>query len=135
MGLILNRCPICKTPSYLVVRVELYLHCRMYHLKLSSGFNAIFFHSSKSTWCCDGQFMARPIISGSPITFHLSLVTVVPVNYVSFSFINVLMKCCWHNPQVRERCRKEWTMFQGRMAEAEKAYFKEMGITFNSTNR
>lgn len=36
---------------------------------------------------------------------------------------------------VRERCRKEWTMFQGRMAEAEKAYLKETGIPFNSTNR
>lgn len=26
-------------------------------------------------------------------------------------------------------------MFQGRMAEAEKAYLKETGIPFNSTNR
>ncbi|KAL5997396.1 hypothetical protein ACLOJK_008326 [Asimina triloba] len=29
---------------------------------------------------------------------------------------------------VRERCRKEWTIFQGRMANAEKAYFKEIGL-------
>ncbi|KAF3431187.1 hypothetical protein FNV43_RR25917 [Rhamnella rubrinervis] len=29
---------------------------------------------------------------------------------------------------VRERCRKEWTMFQSRMANAENAYFKSMGI-------
>nr|DAD34430.1 TPA_asm: hypothetical protein HUJ06_005070 [Nelumbo nucifera] len=28
---------------------------------------------------------------------------------------------------VRERCRKEWTMFQGRVANAEKAYYKEIG--------
>nr|CAB3459912.1 unnamed protein product [Digitaria exilis] len=31
--------------------------------------------------------------------------------------------------QVRARCRKEWGMFQTRMAEAEKAYYKMMGIT------
>ncbi|KAJ0969103.1 hypothetical protein J5N97_021980 [Dioscorea zingiberensis] len=30
---------------------------------------------------------------------------------------------------VRERCRKEWGMFQARMSEAEKAYYKEKGIT------
>ncbi|XP_022151879.1 uncharacterized protein LOC111019745 [Momordica charantia] len=29
---------------------------------------------------------------------------------------------------VRERCRKEWTMFQSRMANAENAYFKSLGI-------
>ncbi|XP_010906955.1 uncharacterized protein [Elaeis guineensis] len=29
---------------------------------------------------------------------------------------------------VRERCRKEWGMFQNRMADAEKAYYKEKGI-------
>ncbi|KAL6136220.1 hypothetical protein ACLB2K_061521 [Fragaria x ananassa] len=37
---------------------------------------------------------------------------------------------------VRERCRREWTMFQARMAGAEKAYFEEMGIDPpNSTAR
>ncbi|XP_062151487.1 uncharacterized protein LOC133859919 isoform X2 [Alnus glutinosa] len=37
---------------------------------------------------------------------------------------------------VRERCRKEWTMFQGRMVNAEKAYFEAMGIDPpNSTAR
>ncbi|KAK9117316.1 hypothetical protein Sjap_016263 [Stephania japonica] len=36
---------------------------------------------------------------------------------------------------VRERCKKEWTMFQGRMAAAEK-YYKELGIDPpNSTTR
>ncbi|KAG0462597.1 hypothetical protein HPP92_021073 [Vanilla planifolia] len=30
---------------------------------------------------------------------------------------------------VRERCRKEWGMFQTRLADAEKAYYKKMGIT------
>ncbi|XWS30416.1 hypothetical protein CRYUN_Cryun24cG0115800 [Craigia yunnanensis] len=29
---------------------------------------------------------------------------------------------------VRERCRKEWTMFQDRMTNAEKAYFEAMGM-------
>ncbi|KAG2708126.1 hypothetical protein I3760_05G177100 [Carya illinoinensis] len=29
---------------------------------------------------------------------------------------------------VRERCRKEWTMFQSRMTKAEHTYFKDMGI-------
>ena len=38
--------------------------------------------------------------------------------------------------QVRERCRREWTMFQERMATAEKAYFESMGIDPpNSTAR
>ncbi|XP_048230182.1 uncharacterized protein LOC8279099 isoform X1 [Ricinus communis] len=37
---------------------------------------------------------------------------------------------------VRERCRKEWTMFQDRMTNAEKAYFEAMGIhPPNSTTR
>ena len=31
--------------------------------------------------------------------------------------------------QVRERCRKEWGLFQTRMAEAEKAYYEMMGVT------
>ncbi|KAJ8504106.1 hypothetical protein OPV22_004992 [Ensete ventricosum] len=30
---------------------------------------------------------------------------------------------------VRQRCRKEWGMFQARMSDAEKAYFRAMGIT------
>ncbi|KAK7379507.1 hypothetical protein VNO80_04969 [Phaseolus coccineus] len=35
---------------------------------------------------------------------------------------------------VRERCRKEWTMFQTRLASAEDAYYKSIGIdTSNST--
>ncbi|KAK9108230.1 hypothetical protein Syun_024241 [Stephania yunnanensis] len=37
---------------------------------------------------------------------------------------------------VRERCKKEWTMFQGRMAAAEKKYYRELGIDPpNSTTR
>ncbi|KAK9272167.1 hypothetical protein L1049_002538 [Liquidambar formosana] len=37
---------------------------------------------------------------------------------------------------VRQRCRKEWTMFQDRIATAEKAYFEAMGIDPpNSTAR
>ncbi|XP_024029497.1 uncharacterized protein LOC21403478 [Morus notabilis] len=37
---------------------------------------------------------------------------------------------------VRERCRREWTMFQDRMTSAEKAYFEAMGIDPpNSTAR
>jgi hypothetical protein len=31
--------------------------------------------------------------------------------------------------QVRERCRKEWGIFQTRMAEAEKMYYEMMGVT------
>ncbi|ONK79891.1 uncharacterized protein A4U43_C01F11460 [Asparagus officinalis] len=34
---------------------------------------------------------------------------------------------------VRDRCRKEWTMFQDRMSDAEKAYYKLMGITAPNT--
>jgi hypothetical protein len=30
---------------------------------------------------------------------------------------------------VRERCRKEWGMFQTRIAEADKAYYEMMGVT------
>ncbi|PIA30275.1 hypothetical protein AQUCO_05600003v1 [Aquilegia coerulea] len=37
---------------------------------------------------------------------------------------------------VRERCRKEWTMFQDRVDNAEKAYYKGIGIELpNSLNR
>ncbi|KAF3791300.1 hypothetical protein EJ110_NYTH14569 [Nymphaea thermarum] len=35
-------------------------------------------------------------------------------------------KAAWEG--VRERCRSEWTMFQGRMAEAERDYFTAMGL-------
>ncbi|CAA2938969.1 uncharacterized protein LOC111406312 [Olea europaea subsp. europaea] len=35
-------------------------------------------------------------------------------------------KAPWHG--VRERCRQEWKMFQTRMADAEKSYYKAMGI-------
>jgi len=35
----------------------------------------------------------------------------------------------WILVQVRERCNKEWGMFRGRMAEAEKKYYESMGIT------
>ncbi|XP_044492023.1 uncharacterized protein LOC123215834 [Mangifera indica] len=34
---------------------------------------------------------------------------------------------------VRERCRKEWTMFQSRMTKAEKTYFEAMGIDPNNS--
>ncbi|KAK7387538.1 hypothetical protein VNO78_28418 [Psophocarpus tetragonolobus] len=34
---------------------------------------------------------------------------------------------------VRERCRKEWTMFQGRLASAENAYYKSMGIDVSNS--
>ncbi|KAF9603260.1 hypothetical protein IFM89_034593 [Coptis chinensis] len=30
--------------------------------------------------------------------------------------------------QVRDRCKKEWTMFQGRMTNAEKKYYNDLGI-------
>ena len=30
---------------------------------------------------------------------------------------------------VRERCRKEWGIFQTRIAEADKAYYEMMGVT------
>ncbi|RRT82107.1 hypothetical protein B296_00001043 [Ensete ventricosum] len=50
-------------------------------------------------------------------------------------------RCVWHMIQVRvvhpfcfmpcavrERCRKEWAMFQTRLSDAEKAYYLSMGI-------
>ena len=44
----------------------------------------------------------------------------------------LIPQCPLH--QVRERCKKEWTMFQDRMANAETAYFQAMGIDLpNST--
>jgi len=42
--------------------------------------------------------------------------------------------CPWCWWQVRERCKKEWTMFQSRLANAEDAYYKAVGVDiFNST--
>ncbi|GMH06797.1 hypothetical protein Nepgr_008637 [Nepenthes gracilis] len=35
---------------------------------------------------------------------------------------------------VRERCRREWTMFQGRMAKAEEAYYESVGMEYNAQN-
>ncbi|XP_074296028.1 uncharacterized protein LOC141623776 [Silene latifolia] len=36
---------------------------------------------------------------------------------------------------VRERCRREWTTFQDRMANAEQAYFESLGFSINNTAR
>lgn len=44
-----------------------------------------------------------------------------------FGLIPLLMTTI-HYIQVRERCRKEWTMFQTRLTNAEKAYYRELGI-------
>jgi len=39
---------------------------------------------------------------------------------------------CWS--QVRERCRKEWTMFQTRLTSAENAYFRAAGLDPSNSN-
>ncbi|KMS96996.1 hypothetical protein BVRB_7g179450, partial [Beta vulgaris subsp. vulgaris] len=36
---------------------------------------------------------------------------------------------------VKERCRREWTMFQDRVAVAEKDYYESLGFTINNTAR
>ncbi|GAB4848061.1 hypothetical protein Ancab_002723 [Ancistrocladus abbreviatus] len=36
---------------------------------------------------------------------------------------------------VRERCRKEWMIFQDRITDAEKAYYESLGIRYNNTFR
>jgi len=35
---------------------------------------------------------------------------------------------------VRDRCKKEWTMFQSRMANAEKDYFKSLQVEGSSNS-
>lgn len=39
---------------------------------------------------------------------------------------------CWC--QVKERCRKEWTMFQNRLASAERTYFRTAGLDPPNSN-
>ncbi|BAT89865.1 hypothetical protein VIGAN_06098000, partial [Vigna angularis var. angularis] len=50
------------------------------------------------------------------------------------SNIHVDESCPWCWWQVRERCKKEWKMFQSRLANVEYAYYKAMRVNmFNST--
>lgn len=48
-------------------------------------------------------------------------------SYRRWSMKNMTRITCF--AQVRERCRKEWGLFQTRLAEAEKAYYISKGIT------
>lgn len=55
-------------------------------------------------------------------------------NTLTTKYACMLMNHAWCWWQVRERCKREWTMFQSRLANAEDAYYKAVGVDmFNST--
>lgn len=55
-------------------------------------------------------------------------------NTFTTKYACMLMNHAWCWWQVRERCKREWTMFQSRLANAEDAYYKAVGVDmFNST--
>lgn len=65
----------------------------------------------------------------------VAILLVVPLS-LKISFISKTVTVLHRSLQVRERCRKEWTMFQERMASAERAYYASLGIDPpNSTAR
>ncbi|KAJ8649087.1 hypothetical protein MRB53_002110 [Persea americana] len=104
---------------------------------------------SRDAWRCVWHMIQNDLVHGWGLDFALrrcvepahEKIGVVDAQWIVHQVVPSLGnqgntengKAPWEG--VRERCRKEWTMFQGRMAEAEKAYLKETGIHFNSTNR
>ncbi|XP_058101944.1 uncharacterized protein LOC131246093 isoform X2 [Magnolia sinica] len=105
---------------------------------------------SRDAWRCVWHMIQNDLVHGWGLDFALrrcvepahEKIGVVDAQWIVHQVVPSLGnqgqaangKAPWEG--VRDRCRKEWTIFQGRMADAEKAYFKEMGITPpNSTAR
>lgn len=61
--------------------------------------------------------MSKTSLRQNSITLSLAYLLTV---YTEFTYLH----------QVRERCKKEWAIFDDRMANAERAYFQAMGKTF-----
>ncbi|XP_077229734.1 uncharacterized protein LOC143862548 [Tasmannia lanceolata] len=105
---------------------------------------------SRDAWRCVWHMIQNDLVHGWGLDFALrrcvepahEKIGVVDAQWIVHQVVPSLGnqgqadngKAPWEG--VRERCRKEWSIFQGRMKDAENAYFKEMGIVPpNSTAR
>ncbi|KAK2968119.1 hypothetical protein RJ640_028024 [Escallonia rubra] len=105
---------------------------------------------SRDAWRCVWHMIQNDLVHGWGLDFALrkcvepahEKIGVVDAQWIVHQTVPTLGnqgqteggKPAWHG--VRERCRREWTMFQDRMVVAERAYFKAVGIDPpNSTKR
>ncbi|CAN6727118.1 unnamed protein product [Malus baccata var. baccata] len=102
---------------------------------------------SRSAWRCVWHMIQNDLVHGWGLDFALrkcvepahEKIGVVDSQWIVHQTVPSLGsqgesqngKAPWQG--VRERCRKEWTMFQMRVANAENAYFKAIGDPSNST--
>ncbi|KAK8933378.1 hypothetical protein KSP39_PZI015687 [Platanthera zijinensis] len=98
---------------------------------------------SRSAWRCVWHMIQNDLVHGWGLDFALrkcvepahEKIGVVDSQWIVHKVVPSLGnqgqsengKAPWEG--VRERCRKEWGMFQTRLADAEKAYYQKMGIT------
>ncbi|KAA8533215.1 hypothetical protein F0562_033252 [Nyssa sinensis] len=97
---------------------------------------------SRDAWRCAWHMIQNDLVHGWGLDFALrkcvepahEKIGVVDAQWIVHQSVPSLGnqgqaqdgKAPWQG--VRERCRREWTMFQGRVANAEKDYYKAMGI-------
>lgn len=97
---------------------------------------------SREAWRCVWHLIQNDLVHGWGLDFALQKcvepphekIGVVDAQWIVHQSIPSLGnqgqadngKAPWQG--VRERCRREWTMFQARLTNAEKAYYKELGI-------
>ncbi|TYG62962.1 hypothetical protein ES288_D07G273800v1 [Gossypium darwinii] len=86
---------------------------------------------SRNAWRCVWHMIQNDLVHGWGLDFYLrrcvetphEKIGVVDAQWIVHQGIPSLRN------QVRERCKKEWSMFQNRMTDAEKAYYESMGIS------
>ncbi|KAJ8426352.1 hypothetical protein Cgig2_023884 [Carnegiea gigantea] len=102
---------------------------------------------SRSAWRCVWHMIQNDLVHGWGLDFALrkcvepahEKIGVIDSQWIVHQSIPSLGnqgetesgKAPWEG--VRERCRREWTMFQDRMATAEQAYYESLGIAVNKT--
>lgn len=102
---------------------------------------------SRSAWRCVWHMIQNDLVHGWGLDFALrkcvepahEKIGVIDSQWIVHQSIPSLGnqgetesgKAPWEG--VRERCRREWTMFQDRMATAEQAYYESLGIAVSKT--
>ncbi|KMT07950.1 hypothetical protein BVRB_6g145150 isoform A [Beta vulgaris subsp. vulgaris] len=104
---------------------------------------------SRNAWRCVWHMIQNDLVHGWGLDFALRMcvepahekIGVIDSQWIVHQSVPSLVnqgvaedgKAPWEG--VRERCRKEWSMFQDRMADAEQVYFKSLGFSINNTAR
>ncbi|KAB2023057.1 hypothetical protein ES319_D07G255300v1 [Gossypium barbadense] len=102
---------------------------------------------SRNAWRCVWHMIQNDLVHGWGLDFYLrrcvetphEKIGVVDAQWIVHQGIPSLRNQTFSMGQediglapwkgVRERCKKEWSMFQNRMTDAEKAYYESMGIS------